>query len=215
MNKNDTTIVICCAGMGTRLGIGTPKTLVNICGKPLIIHLLEMLSDYDDIRIVVGFQAEKVINVVKEFRKDITFAFNYDYKTTGVAASLSKAILGARKYVVSIDGDLLINPNDFQGFLEAPYECIAGSDPTSEETIYMSTSSDATRIVEFSKNKTETEWIGLVKIETFKLHQYKDSVIEMMKEHLPLPLIRVRSREIDTPDDYEKMVNWFANGCQD
>ena len=31
--------------MGTRLGIGTTKALVDICGKPLIIRLLESLQN--------------------------------------------------------------------------------------------------------------------------------------------------------------------------
>ena len=46
------------------------------------------------------------------------FVFNYDYANTGVAASLSKGILGARKYVVSIDGDLLINKEDFYKYIK-------------------------------------------------------------------------------------------------
>ncbi len=62
------TIVISCAGMGTRLGIGTTKALVSVDGKPLIIRQLELLGDYDDIRIVVGYQMEKVIETVPERR---------------------------------------------------------------------------------------------------------------------------------------------------
>ena len=90
MSKENTTVIISCAGMGTRLGIGMPKALVNVDGKPLIIRQLEMLQDCSDVRIIVGFQADKVIETVKSFRKDVMFAFNYDYRTTGTAASFSK-----------------------------------------------------------------------------------------------------------------------------
>ena len=45
MSSVDTTVIICCAGMGTRLGIGTTKALLHIDGKPLIIHQLEALKD--------------------------------------------------------------------------------------------------------------------------------------------------------------------------
>jgi len=38
------TIVISCAGMGTRLGIGSTKALIDIDGKPLIISKLELLK---------------------------------------------------------------------------------------------------------------------------------------------------------------------------
>ena len=74
------TVVINCAGMGTRLGLGSPKTLLDICGKPLIIWQLDLLKNVKDIRIVVGYEAEKVIDVVTQFRKDIMFVFNYDYQ---------------------------------------------------------------------------------------------------------------------------------------
>ena len=79
MKNKDITVVICAAGMGTRLGIGTTKALVHVCGKPLIIRQLELLNDYDDVRIVLGYQADKVMEVVNKYRKDIMFAFNYDY----------------------------------------------------------------------------------------------------------------------------------------
>ena len=42
------TIVISCAGMGTRLGIGSTKALIDIDGKPLLIRQLELLKDYMD-----------------------------------------------------------------------------------------------------------------------------------------------------------------------
>ena len=65
MGHDDISVVICCAGMGTRLGIGTTKALVKIAGKSIIQRQLEMLDEYDDIRVAVGYQAEKVIKEVK------------------------------------------------------------------------------------------------------------------------------------------------------
>ena len=62
--KNNVSIVISCAGMGTRLGLGCTKALVEIEGKTLIERQLEILKDYDDIRVVVGYQAEQVIDAV-------------------------------------------------------------------------------------------------------------------------------------------------------
>ena len=46
------TVVISCAGMGNRLGLGTTKALVEVDGKPLIVRHLEMLGDEEDIRYV-------------------------------------------------------------------------------------------------------------------------------------------------------------------
>lgn len=70
------TVIISCAGMGNRLGLGSTKALVDIDGKPLIIRHLEMLEEERDIRVVVGYQAEKVIDVVRKYREDILFVFN-------------------------------------------------------------------------------------------------------------------------------------------
>ena len=108
------TIIISCAGMGSRLGMGMPKAMVSINGKPLIIHQLELCADCSDVRIVVGYQAEKIIEIVTKYRKDITFCFNYDYKTTGTGASFSKGLIGARDWVVAFDGDLLVHPEDYK-----------------------------------------------------------------------------------------------------
>lgn len=101
------TIIISCAGMGTRLGIGSTKALIDINGKPLIIRQLELLKDYNDICIVVGYQADRVIETVSEYRNDIRFAFNHDYKTTGTAASFLKGLLGAKEYNIPIDVDTI------------------------------------------------------------------------------------------------------------
>ena len=117
IKKTDVTVIICCAGMGTRLGIGTTKALVDVGGEPLIIRQLKLLDAFDDIRVVVGFDAERVINVVKEYRKDIMFVCNYEYEHNGPADSLKKALLGVRKYFITLDGDTIMNPEDFKRFV--------------------------------------------------------------------------------------------------
>ena len=66
MDNDKITVIICCAGMGTRLGIGSTKALITIDGVPLIIQILKLLKDYTDIRIVVGYQADKVIEVFEK-----------------------------------------------------------------------------------------------------------------------------------------------------
>lgn len=108
MSNSDTTVVICCAGMGTRLGIGTTKALLHIGGKPLIIHQLENLDSYNDVRIVVGYQADKVIETVNTYRKDVMFCFNNEYQTTSPSMSRVKGAINSKKYILAIDGDVLI-----------------------------------------------------------------------------------------------------------
>ncbi len=208
--RDDMTIVISCAGMGTRLGIGTTKALVDVAGKPLIIHQLEQLNEYDDIRIVVGYQAEKVIEVVKEYREDVTFAFNYDYKTTGTAASFSKGIVGARKYSVAFDGDLLVNPEDLHRFLEFDGEVIGGCEPTTDNPVLMTI--DNGKVIEFSREHGQLEWTGLAKMLTNRLMYGEKHVYMMFEPLMPIEVMKIRTKEIDTQNDYENAVKWVMNG---
>lgn len=209
-NNNDISIIISCAGMGTRLGIGTTKALVDIGGKPLIIRQLEMLEGYEDIRVVVGFQAERVIDVVKSYRKDIMFAFNYDYKSTGTAASFSKGIVGAKKYAVAFDGDLLVHPDDLKSFLSKEGEFVGGCIPTTDNPVLMTIKNNC--VVDFSRDKGDLEWTGLAKLRTDHLVPGLGHVYQMIEPLMPVEVMQIRTKEIDTPNDYENAVAWVKNG---
>lgn len=207
------TIIISCAGMGTRLGIGSTKALIDINGKPLIIRQLELLKDYDDICIVVGYQADKVIETVLNYRKDIKFAFNYDYKTTGTAASFSKGIVGAKELVVALDGDLLVHPEDLEKFLEQDEECIGGCIPTTDNPVLMTI--DDKKVTSFSRDYGELEWTGLVQVKKERLKPNTGHVYQMLEQLLPIKLMKIRTKEIDTMNDYENALKWINNNYQD
>lgn len=72
------TVAISCAGTGKCLGLGTSKCLLDVAGTPINIRNLKMLDDVKDVRAVVGFQAEKIIECVTAYRKDVMFVFNHD-----------------------------------------------------------------------------------------------------------------------------------------
>ena len=72
-------VVISCAGIGSRLGLGLTKALVKINGQSLISLQLKMFKDVEDVRIVVGFQANDIIEEVLKYRKDVVFVFNHRY----------------------------------------------------------------------------------------------------------------------------------------
>ena len=50
-------VVISCAGIGSRLGLGTTKALLEIEGRSLIAWQLDFFRDVEDVRVVVGYQA--------------------------------------------------------------------------------------------------------------------------------------------------------------
>lgn len=206
MDKDRITIIICCAGMGTRLGIGTTKALVDINGSPLIKQQLKILGSYDDVRVVVGYHAENVINTVNQNRKDVMFCFNYEYKSTGVAASLGKGLLGAREYVICMDGDFLITQDDFEKIANCDGECLAISDIDTDEPVRVEVEED--KVCSFSQNGTYG-WSGLAKIKRDNFKLSTNHTYEMIEHLLPLKAIKVNSCEIDTQDDYEKALMWY------
>ncbi len=208
------TVVISCAGMGNRLGLGTTKALVEVDGKPLIIRHLEMLKDEKDIRIVVGYQAEKVIEVVRRCRDDILFVFNHHYKETGTGASVALAANYAEEFVLSLDGDLLIHPKDMEKILSCENEFVGGGIPDTDDPWMLQTyDEEGKRFVStFSKNSGDYEWNGITQVRSKKILQGTGHVFQLLEPYLPLPFLMLRTREIDTVNDYERAVAWVKNG---
>lgn len=48
-------VVIAAAGMSTRLGVGRPKCLVEVCGRKIIEYQLALLKEIPHVYMVVGF----------------------------------------------------------------------------------------------------------------------------------------------------------------
>lgn len=216
MNKN-VSIVISCAGMGTRLGLGCTKALVEVEHKPLIERQLEILKDYDDIRVVVGYQAENVIKVVNSIRNDVRFVYNHDYLTTGTAASFCLGAEHGREYVVALDGDLLVHPADLVKVIEYKGSCVGGTTPSTDNPWTMPTEiiDGVEYVTGFAKDSGKYEWTGLAKIRSDQLQPGTRHVFHLIEPMLPLPMVFIRTKEIDTPDDYKRAVRWVRNDYED
>ena len=211
MTTKDTTVIIYSAGEGSRLGIGSTKSLIKIDGESLILHQLKQLDDFDDVRLVVGYQAERMIDVVTKYRKDVMFAFNYDYHSTGPLASVEKAMLGARKYTAVLGGDLFVHPEDFRAFLSQEGPCLGVSPIHSQEPVYLDVNEQG-QAVAFREGKQHLEWAGLAKFESALFSRDHYYVYQMLEQMLPLPTITTRAIDIDTSEDYEKVVEWVKSG---
>jgi choline kinase len=211
-------VVINCAGEGRRLGMGKTKALVSVLGEPLIVWHLRMLREVRDIVVVVGHQARDVVECVSAERRDVVFAFNREYATTGTAASLALGCRGARGDIISLDGDLLVHPDDFNGFLTAGGPCLGVAPPTTTDAVFTSVAqrNGVPAATGFSRTGPGLEWTGLLRVGGAVVqaaHEQRATaghVYEMLMPHLPIPVRDVRAREIDTPADYDRAVEWVA-----
>lgn len=206
------TVILNCAGVGSRLGLGKTKALLDLEGRPLIHWQLDMLKAVADVRIVIGFEAQAVINAVLEVRKDVLFVFNHNYNLTKTGVSLALGAAYANSLVISLDGDLLVHPKDFNYFLSIEEECLAYTKVNTEQPCYITLKNKNNRkyIAGFTpENKSNYEWSGLVQIHVSKLKSRNNShVYEMLTPFLPLPAIKIRTQEIDTLSDYKKALAW-------
>lgn len=152
-------VVLCCAGIGSRLGMAQTKALIAIEGKTLIAWQLEMLHEVEDLRIVVGFQAQDVVNEVLRHRRDVLFVYNHNYFENKTAASFYYGARDGYNYAVQWDGDLLIHPDDARLCLETEGEYVAYSDRVSEDAVLGRTNA-AGEVLSFSRSAADYEWTG-------------------------------------------------------
>ena len=194
-------VVISCAGIGSRLGLATTKALVEIDGLTVIARQLKSLESIQDIRVVVGYQAGDVINEVRRYRPDAIFCYNHEYFTTKTGASFYIGARHGNEYAIEIDGDLLIHPDDMKMLLEQDGEWIAYSDISSEDAMFVRVDSEG-NVLSFSTEKGDYEWTGPACIRKDKLRYGSGHVFNMLEPSLPMRGIKIRACDIDTYDDY-------------
>ena len=100
MTDRKTVAIILAAGLGTRMKSDRPKVLHPLAGQPMIAHLLGNLEPLglDEIVVVIGDGMEEVAEVVKPHATVI------QSERLGTA----HAVLAARDFIESFDGELLV-----------------------------------------------------------------------------------------------------------
>ena len=198
-------VVLTCAGIGSRLGLAQTKALLSIGGRTLIAWQLELLTQVEDLRIVVGYQAADVVKEVLRFRQDAIFVYNHNYFATKTGASLFLGARHANSYVVQWDGDLLVHPEDARALLAMPGEYLAYSTPASEDPVFVHTGAEGS-VQSFSTGQGAFEWTGPARIKKERIQETTGHVYTMLQDHLPLPGVQVRAQDVDTYADYQRAV---------
>lgn len=209
-------VVICAAGMGTRLGLNMPKCLVEINGKKIIEYQLELLKNIPHIRVVVGFMEEEVISFVKQIRPDVIFVRNTLYNDSTNAYSLYLGSRGLNEPYLMMDGDLILKKEDFGNFLfsyDGNNSLIGIMPSKTEESVFVEYNAKNQKIYRFSRKPiSKYEWAGIAIFQNLQINSKGLYVYNELERYLPLNAKIVEAIEIDTPNDYDyaqqEILNW-------
>jgi choline kinase len=119
--------IILAAGVGSRLQAlsgGKPKCLVEIGGRPLILHQIEALADHGigPVLVVAGYKAEEVKSVVGDRAE---FIVNDRYQETNSLYSLWLARDQSDGPFILLNCDLFFSPEILERLLDAPANSLA------------------------------------------------------------------------------------------
>ena len=96
-------VVVLCGGKGTRLSEYTeqiPKPLIGVGGKPILLHTIDMYSDYGckDFILCLGYKGDKI----REYFKNKS-SFNIEFVDTGINSNKAERLMKIKKYVKEDD----------------------------------------------------------------------------------------------------------------
>lgn len=201
--------------MGSRMGLGMPKCLIEVGGRPIIAHLLDRLVRVEDVRVVVGFEAAKVIARVKDLRRDVTFVVNPSFRAT---TTLHSYVMGGKflkEPALYMDADILFEPDSFTAFLDRAGDqpdtaLIAVTEAKTQDCVYAHLNAEG-EVERFSRqDPARYEWANLAWIPPGVLEDSPCAVYEKLSGRLPLPAQPIVSYEMDTPRDFEQLKTAYA-----
>ncbi|MGH9170115.1 MAG: bifunctional UDP-N-acetylglucosamine diphosphorylase/glucosamine-1-phosphate N-acetyltransferase GlmU [Acidimicrobiales bacterium] len=108
--------MVLAAGEGTRMNSGTPKPLHKLCGRAMVLHVLDAVSELpvDRVVIVVGHGANEVVKTVQaEAPAGLEVEFVEQAEPRGTGDAVAVALTGfPESYADADDADLVILPGD-------------------------------------------------------------------------------------------------------
>ena len=114
MTTNSVSAVVLAAGEGTRMRSSRPKPLHLLCGKAMVLYVLDSLAEVDVHRavVVVGHGAERVTKKLSELAADLPLEFVEQRVQRGTGDAVSVALTAFDDDDDSADDDVLVLPGD-------------------------------------------------------------------------------------------------------
>ncbi|NNN20545.1 MAG: bifunctional N-acetylglucosamine-1-phosphate uridyltransferase/glucosamine-1-phosphate acetyltransferase [Acidimicrobiales bacterium] len=116
LNRRPLTAVVLAAGEGTRMHSQLPKPLHQLCGRPMILYVLDALAELpiDRVVVVVGHGAEQVTKIVHSLAPShliVEFVEQPTQRGTGDAVAVALTAL-PDPIENGPDGDVVVLPGD-------------------------------------------------------------------------------------------------------
>lgn len=196
-------VVIAAAGKGSRLGAGKPKCLIEVNNHALFEYQLRAFSWADEIRMVVGYQAEDVMERVKRINPNVKFVINKDYDTTKTLQSNFLGVKAITNKTLFIDGDMIISKqtaDNLKNAYEDGEEFVGVASDISEEPVYAFVEEQQVRWFNYDRVALN-EWANVALLEPDKLEYLPTHFFVQIEKFLPLKAVEVERLEIDTKED--------------
>ena len=115
MTERPLSAIVLAAGEGTRMRSTRPKPLHLLCGRAMLLYVLDALAECDTRRavIVVGHGAERVTKKLQEEAPDLVLDFVEQHVQRGTGDAVSVGLTGfPDDDLDEEDGDVLVLPGD-------------------------------------------------------------------------------------------------------
>jgi len=181
---SDIGVVVLAAGLGTRMKSSRPKVLFELCGEPMIIHILRKAYEISsDVSVVLSYQKELVEAKIKEIFPQTKIYEQNLKEFPGTAGALKNIPLNSEKTLI-LCGDMpLIKTNDLirlsAGNSDIALSVFEAADPYGYGRVIIN-NGKVEAIVE-QKDATETQ--KMIKSANAGCYCFKS---EVLREILPL-----------------------------
>lgn len=209
--------VIAAAGLGSRLGLGTPKAMLEINGITILTRLIDSLEkQVDTLHVVVGYREELIIQHCARHHPKVVIVRNPEYRNTNTAQSFELGAQHLKGKTLFLDGDLVFAPGSLEGFINEGrrHESLLGiCKPGSEKAVYVNSAKldGSLSVTGFSStSKTDYEWANIVAGDAQLFRKATGYVYEFLSPHLPIPAFEVLTSEIDTPADLSSAIAFIS-----
>ncbi len=116
-NRRPLSVIVLAAGEGTRMRSSTPKPLHRLCGRPMILHVLDAVAELpvDRVVVVIGHNANEIVKTIQaEGPEGLSLEFVEQLEPRGTGDAVAVGLTGfPDSFGSELDeGDLVIMPGD-------------------------------------------------------------------------------------------------------